>query len=61
MSDDLAALLGELHGIVNNFTITGEGVSGNLTEGYMVEFEPPWTAPSDVPEGPEGPESSSQT
>lgn len=61
MSEELSALLAELTGIVSNFTVRGEGVSGSLTEGYIVEFSPPWTGPSDVPEGPEGPEPNTQT
>lgn len=56
MSDDLAKALAELHGIVNNFTIRGDGVSGNLTEGYIVEFSPSGTQPMDLPEGPEIPQ-----
>lgn len=56
MSNDLIKVLSELHGIVNNFTIRGDGVSGNLTEGYAVEYDPAGTQPMDIPEGPEGPE-----
>lgn len=56
MSDDLTKVLKELHGIVNNFTIRGEGVSGNLREGYAVDYDPVGTQPMDIPEGPQGPE-----
>lgn len=61
MSDELTALLAELHGIVNNFSVTGDGVSGDLEQGYIVEFTSPWTSPADQPEGPEGPQPNFQT
>jgi len=37
MSDDLAKVLKELHGIVNKFRIRGPGVSGNLKNGHIVK------------------------
>ena len=56
MSDDLVKALKEIHGIVNNFTITGTGVSGNLRDGYAVDFSPVANQEMDLPEGPEIPE-----
>jgi hypothetical protein len=56
VSDDLINTLAELHRLVNNFSITGEGVSGNLKEGYAVDYDPVGAQPMDVPQGPEGPE-----
>jgi len=60
MNNDLVNELENLRGIVNNFSITGEGVSGDLTEGYLVEFSPSATQPMDLPEGPERPETPEQ-
>lgn len=60
MSEDLIKALTELHGIVNNFSITGERVSGNLKDGYAVEYDPIGTQPMDVPEGPEIPQQPEQ-
>lgn len=60
MSDDLIKALTELHGIVNKFSITGEGVSGNLTDGYSVDYDPVGTHPMDIPEGPEIPQQPEQ-
>ena len=54
MSDDLQQILKDLHGITNNFNLTGQGVAGNLKEGFVVTILNPNT--TDVPEGPEGPE-----
>jgi hypothetical protein len=56
MSDDLVKTLAELHRLVNNFSITGEGVSGDLKQGYAVDYDPVGTQPMDIPEGPEWPE-----
>lgn len=39
MSDELKQLLKELHGVTNKFDITGEGVAGNLLDGYTVDVE----------------------
>ena len=36
MTDETSKVLEELRGIVNNFTIRGSGVSGNLVNGYAV-------------------------
>ena len=60
MNDELRKTLSELHKIVNNFSITGDGVSGNLTEGYSVDFSPVGTQPVDLPEGPEIPQQPEQ-
>ena len=60
MKPELEKALRELHGIVNNFSITGVGVSGNVREGYIVEFSPNGTQPMDLPEGPEVPEQPEQ-
>jgi hypothetical protein len=35
-SEELAHLLRELRGIVNNFSITGDGVSGNIHHGFII-------------------------
>jgi len=37
MSEELKKVLKELHGITNKFSLTGEGVAGNLKEGYTVD------------------------
>ena len=60
MSEDLIKTLKELHGIVNKFSITGEGVSGNLKDGYTVKYAPIGTQPMDLPEGPEIPQQPQQ-
>lgn len=39
MSDELKQLLKELHGITNRFDLVGDGVSGNLLDGYTVDVE----------------------
>ena len=39
MSEELLQLLKDLHGITNKLTLTGEGVSGNLQEGWTVDVE----------------------
>ena len=54
MSDDLQQALNELLGITNSFKLIGQGVAGSLEEGYVVTILNP--GPTDVPEGPEGPE-----
>jgi len=36
MTDATIKVLEELRGIVNNFTIRGSGVSGNIVNGYVV-------------------------
>lgn len=39
MSDELKQLLEELHGVTNKFDIIGEGIAGNLLDGYTVDVE----------------------
>lgn len=39
MSDELKQVLEELRQITNKFNLTGQGVSGNLIEGFAVETE----------------------
>ncbi len=56
MQDDTQAILKELHVLVNNFSIQGEGVGGTLEEGYLIDPVTNPNGPMDVPEGPEGPE-----
>jgi len=60
LNPELLKTLKELHKIVNNFSITGDGVSGNLTDGYTVAFSPIGTQPRDLPEGPEIPQQPQQ-
>ena len=39
MSEELKALMKDLHSITNKFDLTGEGVSGNLLDGWTIDVE----------------------